>query len=80
MYRLWAIALTAAVVTACTSLPRYTASFSEVDQNRDAAIEWREFKTRYPDADPKAFMAADQNKNGDITPDEWQFFVETQTP
>lgn len=72
------IAIAAVLLTACASLPRYTAPFPEVDSNSDGVIEWQEFKARYPDSDAKAFLEADRNKNGDITPEEWQFFIEMQ--
>lgn len=80
MRKFWSIAITAVLLTACASLPRYTAPFSEVDHNSDGVIEWQEFKAHYPDSDAKAFLEADRNKNGEIAPDEWQFFVETQRP
>jgi hypothetical protein len=80
MRNLFSILIVTALMAACASLPRYSAPFSEVDQDRDSVIEWREFKIYYPDADPKAFLEADRNKNGEITPDEWRFYVETQTP
>jgi hypothetical protein len=69
-----------ALLAACASQPRYTDPFSVVDQNRDDIVEWREFKAHYPEAAPKAFLEADRNKDGDITPNEWQYFVEMHTP
>jgi hypothetical protein len=78
MHKFCLIVITAVLLTACASLPRYTAPFPEVDSNSDGVIEWQEFKTRYPDSDAKAFLEADRNKNGDITPEEWQFFIEMQ--
>ena len=74
------LAVISALLWACASLPTYTAPFSDVDTNGDGIIEWREFKTFYPDADAKAFLEADQNKDGEITPDEWKSFVESQSP
>jgi PBP1b-binding outer membrane lipoprotein LpoB len=78
MHKFCLIAITAVLLTACASLPRYNAPFPEVDSNGDGVIEWQEFKTRYSDSDAKAFLEADRNKNGDITPEEWQFFIEMQ--
>jgi hypothetical protein len=80
MRKLWLIVIAAILLTACASLPRYTAPFSEVDHNGDGVIEWQEFKAHYPDSDARAFLEADRNKNGEIAPDEWQFFVETHMP
>lgn len=74
------IAITTVLLMACASLPRHSAPFAEVDHNRDGLIEWQEFKTHFPDSDAKAFLEADHNKNGEITPREWQFFIETQRP
>jgi hypothetical protein len=80
MPKFWLIGITTVLLTACASLPRYTAPFSEVDHNRDGIIEWHEFIAHYPDSDAKAFLEADHNKNGEISPDEWQFFEETHMP
>lgn len=80
MHKFWSIAITTVLLMACASLPRYSALFTEVDHNSDDLIEWQEFKTHFPDSDAKAFLEADRNKNGEVTPDEWQFFIETQTP
>lgn len=80
MPKLKSIVVVSALLAACTSLPCYTAPFSAVDQNRDGVIEWREFKIHYSDTVPTAFMQADHNKDGDVTSEEWQYFVETQTP
>lgn len=80
MRKLWPIATLTILLMACAALPRYTAPFAEVDHNGDGVIAWQEFITHYPDSDAKAFLQADRQKNGEITPDEWQYFVETQTP
>jgi hypothetical protein len=80
MPRIFAVTFMAVLIMACGSLPRYDAAFSDVDQNLDDVIEWREFKTHFPDADPKAFLEADRNKNGEITSDEWDVFMKTQSP
>jgi hypothetical protein len=69
------IAVATALLAACTSLPVYDAPFADIDRNSDGVIEWYEFKARYPEADPKAFLEADRNKNGEITTEEWQSFV-----
>ena len=80
MNKRFAMTLLTVLLAACAAAPRYQAAFADLDENRDAIIEWREFKGHYPEADPKAFMEADRNKDGDITPDEWRFYVETQAP
>jgi hypothetical protein len=78
MLRWGLLVSTAAVLAACISLPRYEAAFAAIDTNRDAVIEWREFKTYYPEADPKSFLEADDDKNGDISAEEWQRFLSIQ--
>jgi hypothetical protein len=77
-YRACAILMAAALLAACASLPPYDAAFSEVDRDHDGIIEWREFQGYYPDADPKSFLEADRNKDGDITPDEWRSYIDAQ--
>lgn len=79
MQRTCVFILVAAGMITCTTAPRYDAPFSAVDQNRDAVIEWREFDAYYPDAHPKAFLQADRSKDGQITPQEWQFFSDVNT-
>jgi hypothetical protein len=74
-----AVVVVPVLLWACASLPTYTAPFADVDSNGDGVVEWREFKTFYPDADAKAFLEADQNKDGEITPDEWESFVASQS-
>jgi len=74
------ITMLTALLAACAALPPYNAAFSEVDLDHDGVIAWREFQTYYPDADPKTFLEADRSKDGDISPDEWRFFIETQQP
>jgi hypothetical protein len=63
-------------LAACASLPRYDAAFSAVDQNHDALIEWWEFEAAYPNADPKTFLEADHNKDGQVTAEEWQYYAD----
>lgn len=70
------IAMVTALLAACASLPVYNAPFADMDQNSDGVVEWHEFKAHYPEADPKVFLEADRSKNGEITPDEWQSFVD----
>ena len=64
------------LLVACASLPVYDAPFADMDQDGDGVIEWYEFQAHYPEADPKVFLEADRNKNGEITPDEWKAFVD----
>ena len=79
-YPFFSILIATALLAACASLPPYDAAFSAVDRDHDGIIEWREFQAYYPDADPKAFLEADRNKDGDITPDEWRAYIEVQKP
>ena len=76
MYRYCLIMAMVAGLAACASQPRYDAAFSTVDHNHDAVIEWREFETAYPNADPKVFLEADHNKDGLVTAEEWQYFTD----
>jgi len=80
MRAFFVILTAAALLAACATAPRYNAAFAEVDQDQDGIIEWREFQGYYPDADPKTFLEADGSKDGDITPEEWRLFIETQPP
>ena len=79
MARLGLWMVSTAVLTACMAIPHYDAAFSAVDTNRDAVIEWREFKAYYPEAEPKSFLEADHDKNGDVSSQEWQAFISNQT-
>ena len=72
--------LIVATLTACSSTQRYAASFGDVDGNRDGVIEWREFNTYFPGADPKAFLEADHNKDSDVTDEEWWRYTENHPP
>jgi hypothetical protein len=63
------------LIWGCASAPLYCRGFGEIDRNADGIVEWPEFKAAFPDADARAFLAADANKNGDVTPVEWQRFT-----
>ena len=76
----FSIIMAALLLAACATLPPYNAAFSEVDRDHDGIIEWREFQGYYPDADPKTFLEADRNKDGEITPAEWRSYIEAQQP
>ncbi len=68
-------------ITGCSSTPVvHNASFSEIDQDDSGIIEWYEFKAFYPEASPKSFLEADLDKNGDITPVEWEAYMENYPP
>ncbi len=79
-HHFFSILIAAVLLAACASLPPYDAAFSDIDQDHDGIIEWREFQAYYPNADPKTFLEADRNKDGDITPDEWRAYIEVQEP
>jgi len=74
------ITMLLALLAACAAMPPFDAAFPDVDLDHDGIIEWREFQTYYPDADPKTFLEADRSKDGDISPEEWRFFIEAQQP
>ncbi len=65
---------------ACAKHPVHHAAFEAVDQDGSGIIEWHEFQQAYPDASPKSFLEADKNKDGDITPEEWETYIQRFTP
>lgn len=74
-------ALALLLIAGCFSTPVvYYAPFDEVDQDESGIIEWYEFKAVYPDASPKSFLEADQDKNSEITPEEWEAYMEDYPP
>lgn len=80
MDRIGTLVLLTFLLAACAAVPQYHAPFADLDQDRDGIVEWREFQGHYPEADPKAFLEADRNKDGDISPEEWRFHLENGTP
>lgn len=68
------------LIIGCASDPVHYAAFSNVDHDTSGAIEWYEFKAVYPEASPKSFMEADQDKDGAITPEEWDAYMENYPP
>ena len=73
-------ALTILLIAGCASTPVHHAPFGEVDQDESGIIEWYEFKAVYPDASPKSFFEADLDKNGELTPEEWETYMEDYPP
>ena len=65
---------------ACAAHPVHFAEFEAVDRDASGIIEWSEFKTAYPEASPKSYMEADQNKDGEITPKEWEAYIQRFAP
>ena len=65
---------------ACAKHPVHHAPFEAVDQDASGIIEWHEFQKAYPEASPKSFLEADQNKDGEITPEEWAAYMENYPP
>ena len=68
------------VLLGCASNPVHYAVFEQVDHDKSGMIEWYEFKAIYPEASPKSFMEADRNKDGQITPEEWEAYIERYAP
>lgn len=64
----------------CASDPVHYAEFTNVDHDESGVIEWYEFKAAYPEASPKSFLEADRNKDGRITPGEWEAYIERYAP
>ncbi len=64
----------------CASDPVHYVDFNNVDHDESGEIEWYEFKAAYPEASPKSFMEADRNKDGRITPEEWEAYIERYAP
>ncbi|MGD9097306.1 MAG: hypothetical protein PVF97_04415 [Desulfobacterales bacterium] len=65
---------------ACAKHPVHHATFDAVDQDASGIVEWHEFQAAYPEATPKSFLEADQNKDGDITPEEWEAYIQRFAP
>ena len=64
----------------CAAHPVQYAEFEAVDQDASGIIEWYEFKAAYPEASPKSYIEADQNKDGEITPKEWEAYIQRFAP
>ncbi len=73
-------ALALLLMAGCASDPVHYAAFDEVDTDTSGIVEWYEFKKVYPEASPKSFMEADQDKDGDISPKEWETYIERYAP
>ena len=52
----------------------YNAHFGDMDANSDERVDWEEFKSFFPQAEPKVFNALDLNKDGFVDHDEWHEF------
>lgn len=65
---------------ACAPHPVHHAPFAAVDQDASGVIEWHEFSPAYPEASPKSFLEADRNKDGEITPAEWETYMQRFAP
>ena len=64
----------------CATTVVHHAAFGEIDQDDSGIIEWYEFKAAYPDASPKSFFEADLDKNGELSPEEWETYMEDYPP
>lgn len=54
----------------------FKAHFGDMDANGDDLVNWDEFKTYFPHAEPKVFAAIDRNGDDRIDHDEWHAFKE----
>lgn len=54
----------------------FDARFGDLDKNGDGAVNWAEFKRRFPEASPEVFMELDRNDNAAVDADEWRQFRE----
>ena len=60
-----------------TSLPdpkSFNAHFGDMDTNGNGLVSWDEFKTKFPNAEPKVFAAIDLNADNSLDHDEWHAF------
>ena len=75
------VALASLWIAGCAAKPVvHHAAFGEIDQDDSGLIEWYEFKAVYPEASPKSFLEADQDKDGELTPKEWETYMEDYPP
>ncbi|MFZ7128635.1 MAG: EF-hand domain-containing protein [Desulfobacterales bacterium] len=65
------IVLSTVLISSCFGKALSLPSYSEMDRDGDGQVVWREFHQGLPSLSPKAFLEADLNKNGYVTPDEW---------
>jgi len=62
-----------------TALPdpnSYEAHFHQVDSNGDGVVTWEEFKTYFPQAEPRVYEVLDANQDKVVDHDEWHKFEE----
>jgi hypothetical protein len=62
-----------------TDLPgpeTYAACFRDIDGNGDETVTWEEFKSYFPQAEPRVFAALDLNNDKVIDHNEWHDFEE----
>ena len=52
----------------------YNAHFGDMDTSGDEQVDWDEFQTHFPHAEPKVFEAIDLNQDGVLDHDEWHAF------
>ncbi len=81
------LVLAVGLLLSCASKARYhkeklpdpkgfNAHFPDMDADGDNLVNWSEFKRRFPQAPPEAFMATDLNGDARIDHDEWHQFKE----
>ena len=54
----------------------FKAHFGDMDANGNDLVDWEEFKSYFPHAEPKVFAAIDNNGDNQIDHDEWHAFKE----
>ena len=52
----------------------FNAHFGDMDANGDEMVNWQEFETYFPNAQPKIFEELDLNGDENVDHDEWHQF------
>ena len=52
----------------------FNGHFGDIDTDGDERVDWKEFKTHFPQATDAVFKAIDLNSDGRIDHDEWHQF------
>lgn len=80
--KLFILILTIPLLSGCFSSPfktvSYNAAFEMIDSSKDGVITLNEFTSHFPEAGKQFPADADADNDGQIYPDEWFEFRETQ--